>query len=138
MSHDGLTIPSEPCHGRQFPDATDQWDGNWLRVTVQVRDLNAQAWISSSILTTTDLAAWRSRCESFLSGGASRASLEPLEPELEVTMRETDQVAHLEMCVDATPDHLRQEHRFRIEIDQSYLLGLISELGVILGEFPLR
>lgn len=125
-------------HKRQFPDSTDQWDGNWLDVTVRVKDLNAHVWASGSILTTMDLAAWRDGCEKLHSGGADSASLEPLEPELKVTMRKTDAFGHLEMRVDITPDHLRQEHTFRIEIDQSYLPGLIGELGAVLGEYPVR
>lgn len=125
-------------HKRQFPDSTDEWDGNWLDVTVRVKDLNARVWTSGAILTTVDLAAWRDGCRKLLSGGADTASLVPVEPELKVTMRKTDAAGRLEMRVDITPDHLHQEHTFRIRVDQSYLTGLIDELEAILREFPVR
>ena len=125
-------------HSREFPDSTDPWDGNWLYVTARVKDVNARVWVSGSILTTMDLAAWRDSCEKLLSGDADTASLEPVEPDLQITMRTLDAVGHLEMRVDITPDVLRQEHTLRMEIDQSYLPGLISELDAVLGEFPVR
>ena len=124
--------------GRQFPDSTDEWDGNWLGVTACVQHLQARVWVSGSILTTMDLAAWRDGCVKLLSGVADTASLEPIEPELKVTMRKTDPLGHLEMRVDITPDHLQQEHTFRIEVDQSYLPRLIGELEAILGDYPVR
>ena len=125
-------------HKRQFPDSTDQWDGNWLDVTVRVRHLRALVWASGAILTTMDLATWRDGCSKLHKGEVDSAMLSPLEPELEVAIRRVDSVGHLELRIDITPDHLSQDHAFRIEVDQSYLPGLIRELDAILVEFPVR
>lgn len=47
-------------------------------------------------------------------------------------------VGHLEILVEITPDHLTQEHKFRFEVDQSYLPGLISQCRKILSRWPAR
>lgn len=125
-------------HRRQFPDSTDHWDGNWLDVTARMKRHNAHVWVSGALLTTMDLAAWRDGCERLLGGGAEKASLEPVEPELEVAMSKTDAGGHIEMRVEITPDHLHQKHSFRVEIDLSYLPGLIQELDSILDAYPVR
>lgn len=125
-------------HNGQFLDSTDQWDGNWLDVTVRVRHLRAVVWASGAILTTMDLATWRDGCSKLYKGEVDLATLNPLEPELEVAICKVDAVGHLELRIDITPDHLSQNHTFRIEIDQSYLPGLIRELDAILVKFPVR
>lgn len=36
-------------HGRQFPDAADYWDGNWLRVTAHCGESGASVFATGSI-----------------------------------------------------------------------------------------
>jgi hypothetical protein len=38
--------------------------------------------------------------------------------------------------VEITPDHLTQRHRFTLELDQSYLPGLIASCDAILDRLP--
>jgi hypothetical protein len=38
-------------HGRQFPDAQDCWDGNWLRVTAHCGANGATVWASGAIVS---------------------------------------------------------------------------------------
>jgi hypothetical protein len=45
--------------GRQFPDAQDYWDGNWLDVTVHCGGEGASVWVSGSIIHLSELLDWR-------------------------------------------------------------------------------
>jgi hypothetical protein len=42
-------------HGRQFPEAQDRWDGNWLNVTVHCGEAGASVWATGAILDTAQL-----------------------------------------------------------------------------------
>ena len=45
-------------HGRQFPNAQDYWDGNWLNVTAHCGANGASVWASGAIVMVADLARW--------------------------------------------------------------------------------
>jgi len=46
-------------YGRQFPDATDAWDGNWLRITARRNERGATVEASGAILDTVSFLVWR-------------------------------------------------------------------------------
>jgi hypothetical protein len=48
------------------------------------------------------------------------AALKCMEPELNILLK-AESLGHIAMTVHITPDHLNQLHRFRFELDQSYL-----------------
>jgi hypothetical protein len=125
-------------HGRQFPEAKDYWDGNWLNVSVCCEALGATVWTAGPILMTSDINTWREQCEKLLDRMDGEASLQPLEPNLEVNLRSTDRHGHVLMRVEITPNHMEQEHRFDFSIDQSFVTELISQCDGILKEFPIR
>jgi hypothetical protein len=45
---------------------------------------------------------------------------------------------HLKCLIDITGDLFHERHSFSLDIDQSYLPGLISQLGAVLREYPIR
>ncbi len=125
-------------HGREFPDSHDSDDGNWLRITAHCGGVGASVWATGSILQVMDIVSWASQCEELAKGTTNSASLEPIEPNLRVVINRTDTLGHLEMTVQITPDHLEQDHEFRIEIDLSYLKDLVSQCRSIENEYPIR
>jgi len=125
-------------HGREFPASQDYYDGNWLRVTAHCGHAGASVWATGSILQVMDIARWASQCEELANGSAQLASLEPLEPELRVDLKRMDSLGHLQMMVQITPNHLRQEHVFRFEIDVSYLQGIVTQCRAIERSYPIR
>jgi hypothetical protein len=125
-------------HGRQFPDAEDYDDGNWLRVTAHCGASGASVWAQGAILMVTDIADFGDQCAAMLSGGTRLAHLDPLEPELRVLLQATDRLGHVRVQVEITPDHLAQAHRFEFEVDQSYLPGIIRQCSAIMQEYPIR
>jgi hypothetical protein len=125
-------------HGRQFPDAQDYWDGNWLNVTAHCGANGASVWVSGAIVMVSDLAHWMAECEALYQNGQGVAVLEPCEPNLRVTLRSSDRLGHILMRVEITPDHMAQEHRMDFEIDQSYLPSLMGRCRAIIDEYPIR
>src|SRR4051812_47495188 len=50
-------------HGRQYPDSTDKFDGNWLRATAHSSSFGASVFVSGAILMVNDLVRWSGECD---------------------------------------------------------------------------
>lgn len=125
-------------HGRQFPEAEDYYDGNWLHVTAHCGASGASVWAQGAILMVTDIAGFGDRCAALLNGDTTSAALDPLEPELNLSLEAVGHLGHVLARVEITPDHLAQAHRFEFEVDQSYLPGIIRQCSAIVQEYPIR
>jgi hypothetical protein len=112
-------------HGRQYPNEEDYWDGNWLNVTAHCGSKGADVWTNGDILHVPDLARWLADLEIMNQSLSGAADLVSLEPELSVELKMSG-FGQIEMKVEITPDHMRQEHSFQFELDQSYLQELIA------------
>lgn len=58
-------------HGRQYSDANDYDDGNWLRVTANCSASGSSVWAQDAILTVRDIAWLGRECTTKLCGKAS-------------------------------------------------------------------
>ena len=125
-------------HGRQFLEAEDAYDGNWLRVTGHCGASGASVWVQGALLMVTDIERFGSECLRMYDGSAERATLEPFEPELRVKLVATDRLGHIHADVEVTPDHLAQTHRIQFAIDQSYLPGIVAECAAVVRAYPVR
>lgn len=123
--------------GREFPDSTDYWDGNWLRVVTAVSDRGASVAVSGPILHLGEIVSWRDELIRFDKTLKGKARLTPLEPNLSIELT-CDRLGHVEAECFITPDHLTQSHSFTFDFDQSCLKSLIRECDTILHEFPIR
>jgi hypothetical protein len=94
-------------------------------------------WVSGPILNLSELHQWMVECESMYASLLGEANIERMEPNLSVKLKMT-QLGQIDMWVYITPNHLYQEHCFKFEIDQSYLLGLINSLKIIFRSYPIR
>lgn len=125
-------------HGRQFPGSQDDYDSNWLRVTAHCGASGASVLAKGAIVMVMDIDGFGAGCAAMLRGESSSAALDPLEPELKVSLDATDSLGHIRVHVEITPDHLMQSHRFEFEVDQSYLPAIIKECSEIVREYPIR
>ncbi|MFN8524275.1 MAG: hypothetical protein U0821_14340 [Chloroflexota bacterium] len=125
-------------HGRQFPDAHDYDDGNWLRVTAHCGALGANVWADGPIAMVPDIAGFGDACAAMHRGDARSAVLDPLEPELAASLEVSDRHGHIRPLVEITPDHMAQAHRFEFTIDQSYLPGIVRQCAQIATAYPVR
>jgi hypothetical protein len=125
-------------HGRQFPEAQDQWDGNWLNVTVHCGRSGASVWASGAILDSTGLVRFRDELKRLHQALSGEAVLESHEPNVRVRVATSDAAGHLAVRAEITPDHLAQGHWFEFEVDQSYLPATVAQLESVLTEFPVK
>jgi len=124
-------------HGRQFPEATDYWDGNWVRVTVHCGAKGSDVWASGPIIHLPEILGLADACERMSQTLSGEASLDCMEPELSIKLQALS-LGHLLMTVAITPDHLNQSHTFQFEIDQSHLSNLIAECRQTLMRYPIK
>jgi hypothetical protein len=124
-------------HGRQYPDATDYWDGNWVLVTVECASQGAQVSVGGPIIHLSELADWVVAAEKLQEKLDGEANLICMEPELSVKLI-VDKLGHMLMTVDITPDNYSEEHCFRFELDQSYLPEMIRGCRAVLDSYPIK
>ena len=121
--------------GRQFPDTSDYWDGNWLMIRVRMEARGAKVECAGAVLMTADIERFRDQLSAMADTLTGEATLAGLEPELSVILK-IQQRGHIDGLVEITPDQLNQQHRFQVETDQSYLPALIQSCNSILSRFP--
>ncbi len=142
MSLDGLTfqvgaLKVSVCQS-PLNDGEDLWDANWLDVTAEI-DLPGQAWVRATgpFLMTSDLAEFLTELRRMNETLSGTAELQPLEPNLRVQLAFCS-TGQLLTEIALTPDHPTQTHTFELELDQTYLPGIIRQLDTILERFPVR
>jgi hypothetical protein len=124
-------------HGREFADAADYWDGNWLRATAYCIYPESTVRVHGSFVRTSEIAGLLRGAEQLYESLEGSAALECLEPNLRVQLN-AKTGGHLELEINITPDQLNESHRFTDEIDQTYLPQVISACRRILERFPVR
>jgi hypothetical protein len=126
-------------HGYQFPDATDMWDSNWLRITARFKGAGSSVTVSGSELDTVSFHALRIGLVAMRDTLVGEAVLASVEQAVKVQVKFTDTLGHIGCSVDLTPDHLHERHWFEFGgIDQSDLDALISQVDTILSRYPVK
>lgn len=126
-------------HGRQFPDATDAWDSNWLRITARYRGGGSSVTISGAELDTVSFARFRSELRLMADTLKGEATLESVESSIRLTMKFADTIGHVAGRLELTPDQLTQGHWYFLDqIDQSHLPSLLAQLDSIVERYPVR
>ena len=122
---------------RQFPDAADYWDGNWLNVMARCEAEGSSASASGPILHMPELVDWLKALKEMYRTLSGQADLKPIEPNFAVNMTIT-KMGQIAVSVHLSPNHLTQAHRFDFTIDQSHLPPLIGQLESIVKAFPIK
>jgi hypothetical protein len=125
-------------HARQFPDAKDYWDGNWLNVTARCESGGSRVEVSGSIIHLGELEKLLTGCERLYSTLTGAAALECIEPNLTVHLEATGSTGHFSVTVSITPDHMSERHEYRDSLDQSFLPAIIDGCRSILRRYPIR
>jgi hypothetical protein len=124
-------------HGRQFPDAEDYWDANWLFVTCICRAPGSSVKANGSFVCIDEIADLLRILEELHSGVQTECVLKCMEPELSLSF-ETVSLGKLRFIVELTPDNIQQFHKVSFDIDQSYLLPAINQCKSILQKHPIK
>lgn len=124
-------------HGRQFPDALDCWDGNWLRVTAYCVYPDSMVRAHGTIIHLGEVFGLLRECERLYQTLQGRAVLRCIEPNLTVELL-AETGGRIRAKVSITPDHMVESHSFEEEIDQTYIPPIICSCQEILIQFPIR
>jgi hypothetical protein len=124
-------------HGRQFPDAQDYGDGNWLNVTAHCGAAGADVWMSGPRVHLSELLRWRNEGAEMHRTLSGKADLACMEPELRVELR-MQSLGQIVMAVDITPELTTQKHSFEFAIDQSHLPAFLRQCNQVLDDYPIR
>jgi hypothetical protein len=133
-----LAVLSIWVHGYQYPDATDEWDGNWLRVTARCTANGATVEASGAILETVSFQTFQRELSALHKTLQGKAALGSAEPNLFVEVQAVGHSGQVDAVIEITPEHLRQAHRFSVELDQSYLPEAILGCQRVLARYPVR
>jgi hypothetical protein len=140
MNSEALGAPNIKIGGLQIwvhskPPLPCAPDENWINVTAHCGESGASVWVHGSILTLSAIKGWAEGCQGISRNLSGSAVLDGIEPELLATMEISDRLGHLKLTVIITPDHLRQQHRFEFELDQSHLPPMIEQCKRVLSTF---
>lgn len=124
-------------YGRQFPEADDYWDGNWLNVAARCATNSSVVQAVGSILHLSELHQLLVECKQIYDTLAGEAKLECMEPNIGLKLK-MENAGHCELTVSITPDHLYEEHSFVFDLDQSYLPPFLESLELILHSYPVK
>jgi hypothetical protein len=50
-------------HGRQFPESTDFWDGNWLNISAYCGESGASVYTNGAIVHLSEIEKWLNLCQ---------------------------------------------------------------------------
>lgn len=123
--------------GRQFPDAEDFWDGNWLDVRAECETDFAKVHCGGPIIRLSELHQLKKDCEQIYQKLSGKASLDCLEPHLKLEI-EMQSFGKCDLTVSMNPDIHWESHSFLFEIDQTYLPPFLHDLEMLLKHYPLR
>ena len=115
-------------YGREFPDANDYWDGNWLIVRARVGAPGALVEAQGGFIHAPALADFAKQVETLHATLVGEAVLRRMGPNLEMAIR-GDSVDHMELRLMITCDHITQAHDFKFDLDQTHLARSPSLTG---------
>lgn len=122
---------------RAYPNSDDYWDGNWISIHAHVAAPGARIDVAGPWLRSTEVEGFLGQLEVLNRGLKGTAELACIEPFLRVTVA-CDLVGHIEVTVEATPDHMMQSHRFKFSTDQTCLHPALQGCRAILAKFPVK
>jgi hypothetical protein len=131
--------------GRQFPDSQSYWDGNWINTVALCEGNGSRVKIEGPFIHLGELKKWRADLEEFYRTLEGSVDLATMEPTLSVKLiAKKSGTGHLECKINLTKqymsgrDYATERHDFSLVIDQSYLPGLLSQLTIVLRDYPIR
>jgi hypothetical protein len=124
-------------HGREFPDATDYWDGNWLRVSANCIHPESAVRVHGPIIHLSEVVGLERGCRRLYDTLQGQACLDCVEPTLHVELN-AETRGQIIVQITITPNHLAETHRFTGELDQTHLPPIIASCSRILEKFPVR
>jgi hypothetical protein len=131
-------------HGREFPESTDFWDGNWLNVTAHCGKGESNIRVTGPLIHVPELAQFKADLEIFSIALQGKVELQTMEPNLKVelvqatTRRDESLNYEIEMRVNITPNQIFETHEFIFGIDKNQVTSCIFQLQEILKKYQIK
>jgi len=122
---------------RERTDDEDYWDGNWLIIRARVTAPGSSVELRGPWLRSDEVASFLTEVEDMSKNLRGKATLAPAEPAIKATL-EMGSLGQIAIYIEATPDHLAQQHSFHFGSDQSFLPEIIRGCRKILLRFPIK
>ena len=124
-------------HDREFPNSTDYWDGNWLRVTACCAYPGSSVRVHGPIVHLGEIAELLRECECLYETLQGTAGLRCLEPNLRVQLT-AKTGGRIKVELSITPDQIGESHTYVDGFDQTFLPPIIAACKRILLAFHVR
>lgn len=123
----------------QYPDAQDYDDANWVFATARCEGCGSRVEATGAFIHLSELKKWKEDLMTFQCTLKGRVDLPTMEPTLTIKIEgQKSNTGQLNCEVCLTGEHLRELHRYSLDIDQSYLPTLLAQVAAVLREFPIR
>jgi hypothetical protein len=129
---------------REFSDATDFYDRNWLIVRFSAKDAVSKVGVCGPYLLTSELRSLLDGARDLTAGRISQFTLPTIEPILRLSSEKRDGsedfvasvTIHSEMCPPGGPGSSRSIHKYEFGIDRADLQALQRQLEAVLDAYP--
>ena len=121
--------------GREFPEETDYWDGNWLQTIGRFSARGSVVTATGPFLRTPEIQAFGDACAKLHASLTGEASLDCVEPYLDVRLTGNGR-GQVSAVILITPDHIEQRHEFHEQVDQSHLPAIVAACARLIARFP--
>lgn len=122
---------------REFPDATDYWDGNWVYATVRIR-VGAFRGEYEALLRTDEIAHLRAGFGQLHTELSGTATFESMEEWLKISVVGDGRGNFVAACQARDQPGIGNTLRFELRFDETQLLPLVASLNEVLAAFPVR
>jgi hypothetical protein len=122
---------------RQFPNANDYWDGNWLVVNCECNESGARAVAQGPFVRISEIIHLTNTLDAVASGKLVSVDVPFMEPELSIKFSAGTR-GEVQLCVGLKTEHFSRRHQFTFCMDLTYLPRAVGQCHSILAAYPLR
>jgi hypothetical protein len=122
---------------REFPEASDYWDGNWVYATIRIR-AGAFRGEYEALLRTDELASFRDQLGTLHAALNGSATFETMEHWLRVDIQGDGRGHFLAKCEARDQPGIGNTLRFELTFDQTELPPALTALDEVIRAFPVK
>ncbi len=134
---DGAEQLSMHVTRREFPEASDYWDGNWVYTTIRIR-AGAFRGEYEALLRTDELASFRDQLRTLHATLKGSATFETMEHWLRVDIQGDGRGHFQGKCEARDQPGIGNTLRFELTFDQTELPRVITALDEVVRAFPVK
>jgi hypothetical protein len=120
---------------REFPEASDYWDGNWVYATIRAGAFRGEY---EALLRTDELTSFRDQLATLHTALNGSATFETMEHWLRVDVQGDGRGHFLAKCEARDQPGVGNTLRFELTFDQTELPPMLTALDEVVRAFPIK